>query len=109
MQSGVAHVTLDSDGDLPFTEFDLPGFMDAARAADQSRREAMSAEFQFDVGDRVRYILDPPLSTFVEAEVMHRGRRKDNGNPYYAIRLCAPRFYRKGGRVVCGRSLESIP
>lgn len=36
MHSGVAHVTLDSDGDLPFTEFDLPGFMVAARAADSA-------------------------------------------------------------------------
>lgn len=29
MHSGLARVTLDTDGDLPFTEFDLPGFMTA--------------------------------------------------------------------------------
>jgi hypothetical protein len=69
----------------------------------------MSNEFSFDVGERVRYILDPPMGTFIEAQVVWRGLRKDNGNPYYTIRLCGPRLYRRGWRVVCGRSLESIP
>lgn len=31
LHNGVARVSLDADGDLPFTEFDLPTYMVAAR------------------------------------------------------------------------------
>jgi hypothetical protein len=68
-----------------------------------------SAEFAFDVGEMVRYILDPKLGTFLYADVVGAGKRKDNGNPYYIIRLCGPRLYRRDRRVVCARSLESLP
>ena len=37
MHSGVAHVSLEADGDLPYTEFDLPGFMVAALAKQEDK------------------------------------------------------------------------